>query len=195
MRGRGRWRHDFAANGDMVEDNKITKVLVSEEEVRDTVARLGADITAHYQGIRRELMVIGLLRGSFIFMADLVRQIKLPLVVDFMTVSSYGDGTVSSGDVKVVMDLDSSIEGRDVLLVEDIVDTGRTFSKVIRMMRNRNPRTLKTCTFLNKPGARLVDIQIDFCGVNIANEFAVGYGLDYAQGYRHLPYVGVLQPD
>lgn len=178
-----------------MEDNKITKVLVSEEEVRDTVARLGADITAHYQGIRRELMVIGLLRGSFIFMADLVRQIKLPLVVDFMTVSSYGDGTVSSGDVKVVMDLDSSIEGRDVLLVEDIVDTGRTFSKVIRMMRNRNPRTLKTCTFLNKPGARLVDIQIDFCGVNIANEFAVGYGLDYAQGYRHLPYVGVLQPD
>jgi hypoxanthine phosphoribosyltransferase len=178
-----------------VEEQKITKVLVSEEVVRQTVARLGGEITEYYQGIQKELMVIGLLRGSFIFMADLVRQIKLPLVVDFMTVSSYGDGTISSGDVKVVMDLDSSIEGRDVLMVEDIVDTGRTFSKVIRMMRNRNPRSLKICTFLNKPEARLVPISIDFCGVNIANEFAVGYGLDYAQGYRHLPYVGVLKPD
>jgi hypoxanthine phosphoribosyltransferase len=184
-----------ALNGDNVEDQKITKVLVSEEEVRETVMRLGSDISSYYRGIHKELIVIGLLRGSFIFMADLVRQIKIPLVVDFMTVSSYGDGTISSGDVKVVMDLDSSIEGRDVLLVEDIVDTGRTFSKVIRMMRNRNPRSLKTCTFLNKPGARLVDIQIDFCGVDIPNEFAVGYGLDYAQGYRNLPYVGVLKPD
>lgn len=178
-----------------MEDQKITKILVSEEEVRERVVRLGLDITAYYQGIEKELMVVGLLRGSFIFMADLVRHIKIPLIIDFMTVSSYGDGTTSSGDVKVVMDLDSSIEGRDVLLVEDIVDTGRTFSKVIRMMRNRNPRSLKTCTFLNKPGARLVDIQIDFCGVDIPNEFAVGYGLDYAQGYRNLPYVGVLKPD
>ena len=181
--------------GVCVEDQAITKILVSEEEVCATVARLGADITAYYRGIEKELIVIGLLRGSFIFMADLVRQIKIPLVVDFMTVASYGDGTVSSGDVKVIMDLDSSIEGRDVLLVEDIVDTGRTFSKVIRMMQNRNPRSLKTCTFLNKPQARMVEIQIDFCGVHIPNEFAVGYGLDYAQGYRNLPYVGVLKPD
>ena len=173
----------------------ITKTLVSEEEVKKTVERLGAEITAHYGQLDKELIVIGLLRGSFIFMADLVRQIKIPLVVDFMTLSSYGDGTVSSGDVKVVMDLDSSIEGRDVLLVEDIVDTGRTFSKVIRMMQNRNPRSLKVCTFLNKPEARVADIEIDFCGVDIPNEFAVGYGLDYAQGYRNLPYVGVLNPD
>lgn len=172
---------------------EIVKTLVSEDEAKKIVERLGAEITAHYGELERELIVIGLLKGSFIFMADLVRQIKLPLVVDFLTLSSYGDGTVSSGDVKVVMDLDSSIEGRDVLLVEDIVDTGRTFSKVIRMMRNRNPRSLKVCTFLNKPVARLVDINIDFCGVDIPNEFAVGYGLDYAQGYRHLPYVGVLK--
>lgn len=177
----------------IVKNHEITKTLVSEEEVQKTVRRLGAEITAHYGQLERELMVIGLLRGSFIFMADLVRQIKIPLVVDFMTLSSYGDGTISSGDVKVVMDLDSSIEDRDVLLVEDIVDTGRTFSKVIRMMRNRNPRSLKVCTFLNKPEARIADIKIDFCGVDIPNEFAVGYGLDYAQGYRHLPYVGVLQ--
>lgn len=178
-----------------MENQKIVKVLVSEDQIRETVARLGADITASYQGITRELMVIGLLKGCFIFMADLVRQIKVPLVVDFMTLTSYGDGTVSSGDVKVVMDLDSSIEGRDVLLVEDIVDTGQTFSKVIQMMQKRNPRSLRVCTFLSKPAARKVDVPIDFCGVNIPNEFAVGYGLDYAQGYRNLPYVGVLQPD
>ncbi|MGB3210634.1 MAG: hypoxanthine phosphoribosyltransferase [Desulforhopalus sp.] len=176
-----------------MEGHVITKTLVSEDEVREIVRRLGAEINGHYGQLDRELMVIGLLRGSFIFMADLVRQITIPLVVDFMTVSSYGDGTVSSGDVKVVMDLDSSIEGRDVLLVEDIVDTGRTFSKVVRMMKNRNPRSLATCTFLNKPAARVADVQIDFCGVDIPDEFAVGYGLDYAQGYRHLPYVGVLR--
>lgn len=175
--------------------HEISKVLVTEEEVRAIVKRLGTEITAHYGQPDRELMVVGLLRGSFIFMADLVRQIQLPLVVDFLTLSSYGDGTVSSGDVKVVLDLDSSIEGRDVLLVEDIVDTGRTFSKVIRMMRNRNPRSLRICTFLNKPAARVVDIDIDFCGVDIPDEFAVGYGLDYAQNYRQLPYVGVLNPD
>lgn len=173
-------------------DSGITKILVSEHEVPQIVARLGREITSYYRDRSEELMVIGLLRGSFIFMADLVRTIELPLVVDFMTVSSYGDGTVSSGDVKIVMDLDTSIEGRDILLVEDIVDTGRTFSKVIRMMRNRNPRSLKVCTFLSKPAARKVDIHLDFCGIEIPDEFAVGYGLDYAQKYRNLPYVGVL---
>jgi hypoxanthine phosphoribosyltransferase len=178
-----------------LKNHEITKILVTEEEVKKTVERLGAEITSHYGQLERELIVIGLLRGSFIFMADLVRQINIPLVVDFMTLSSYGDGTISSGDVKVVMDLDSSIEDRDVLLVEDIVDTGRTFSKVVRMMQNRNPRSLKICTFLNKPEARVADIEIDFCGVDIPNEFAVGYGLDYAQRYRNLPYVGVLNPD
>ncbi len=178
-----------------MQDIQITKTLVSEEHIKRIVVRLGSEITAHYGQLERELMVVGLLRGSFIFMADLVRQINIPLVIDFMTLSSYGDGTVSSGDVKVVMDLDSSVENRDVLLVEDIVDTGRTFSKVIRMLRNRNPRSLKVCTFLNKPEARIADVQIDFCGIDIANEFAVGYGLDYAQGYRNLPYVGVLAVD
>ncbi|MCP4343326.1 MAG: hypoxanthine phosphoribosyltransferase [Desulfobulbaceae bacterium] len=178
-----------------MKNHQITKILVTEDEVKKTVERLGAEITSHYGQLERELIVIGLLRGSFIFMADLVRQINIPLVVDFMTLSSYGDGTISSGDVKVVMDLDSSIEDRDVLLVEDIVDTGRTFSKVVRMMQNRNPRSLKICTFLNKPEARVADIEIDFCGVDIPDEFAVGYGLDYAQRYRNLPYVGVLNPD
>ena len=173
---------------------EIKTILIGQTEVEEIVERLGAEISAGYPDLKSELMVVGLLRGSFIFMADLVRKIDLPLVVDFMTVSSYGDGTVSSGDVKVVMDLDSSIEGRDVLLVEDIVDTGRTFSKVIRMMRNRNPRSLKICTFLSKPEARIADVTIDYCGREIANEFVVGYGLDCAQRFRHLPYVGIYTP-
>ncbi|WP_245695187.1 hypoxanthine phosphoribosyltransferase [Desulforhopalus singaporensis] len=172
---------------------EIEKTLVSEEEVKQIVQRLGDEISSHYGVLEKELMVIGLLRGSFIFMADLIRVIKTPLVVDFLTVSSYGDGTESSGDVKVVMDLDSSVEDRDVLLVEDIVDTGRTFAKVITMMKKRNPKSLKICTFLNKPAARITEVQIDFCGVDIPNEFAVGYGLDFAQNYRNLPYVGVLK--
>jgi len=173
-------------------ETAIQEILITEEEIRKTVERLGAEITAHYQKIERELVVIGLLRGSFIFMADLVREIKLPLVVDFMTVSSYGDGTVSSGDVKIIMDLDTSIEGRDVLLVEDIVDTGNTFAKVIHMMNNRKPQSLSICSFLNKPECRTADVKIDFCGMDIPNKFVVGYGLDCAQLYRNLPYVGVL---
>jgi len=177
-----------------VQNPEITKKLVDEDEIKTIVTRLGAEITAHYEGLENELVVIGLLRGSFIFMADLIREIKIPLVVDFMTVSSYGDGTVSSGDVKIVMDVDCSLEGRDILLVEDIVDTGRTFAKVVRMMKNRQPNSVKTCTFLNKPAARISEVQVDFCGKDIPDEFAVGYGLDYGQLYRNLPYVGVLKP-
>ncbi len=182
-----------------MKNNKISmknlstnNILISEQEIKTIVQQLGEEITRSYKDIEQELMVVGLLRGSFIFMADLIRFIKIPLIVDFMTVSSYGDGTVSSGDVKIVMDIDSSIEGRDVLLVEDIVDTGRTFSKVIRMLKNRNPNSVKVCTFLNKPKAHLTDITIDFYGKNIQDEFVVGYGLDYAQKYRNLPYIGIL---
>ena len=128
------------------------------------------------------------------FMADLVRQIKLPLVVDFMTVSSYGDGTVSTGDVKVVMDLDESIEGKDILMVEDIIDTGNTFNKVLGLIRHRKPRSLRICTFLSKPSRRRIEVPIDFCGIEIPDEFVCGYGLDFSQKYRNLPYVGVLSP-
>ena len=174
-------------------DSGIARILVSEEEIARTVHSLGAEITEYYKDIDGDLVVIGLLRGSFVFMADLIRVINRPLVVDFMAVSTYGNGTVSSGDVKVAMDLDQSIEGRDVLLVEDIVDTGNTFSKVIRMMNNRNPRSLKTCTFLDKPSRRTAHVDIDFRGITIPDEFVCGYGLDYAQRYRNLPYVGVLK--
>lgn len=174
----------------MLEDG-LTKVLISEDEIIDIVARLGQEITDTYKDSSRELIVVGLLRGSFIFMADLVRYIKVPLVTDFMTVSSYGSGTVSSGDVKVIMDLDEPIENKDILVVEDIVDTGNTFSKVLKMLESRNPASLKVCTFLNKPSRRVVDVKIDFCGIDIPDEFVCGYGLDFDQKYRNVPYIGV----
>lgn len=176
-------------------DTGIAEVLITEEKIKTIVARLGKEITEYYKGSEKELIVVGLLRGSFVFMADLVREIKHPMITDFMTVSSYGDGTVSSGEFKVVMDLDESIEGRDVLLVEDIVDTGNTFSKVIQMLESRNPASLKVCTFLNKPARRVIEVPIDFCGIDIPDEFVVGYGLDLAQKYRNIPYVGIYNPD
>lgn len=173
-------------------DSGVTKILIDKEEIASIVKKLGEEITEVYRASGGELIVAGLLRGSFIFMADLVRHIHYPMVVDFMAVSSYGDGTVSSGDVKIVMDLDESVEGKHILLVEDIIDTGNTFKKVIRMISNRNPASLRVCTFLNKPSRRRHDIRIDFCGKDIPDEFVCGYGLDYAQKYRNLPYVGVL---
>ena len=177
-------------------EGDIKEILVPEDKIRRVVADLGDEITRKYrQQEDLDLIVIGLLRGSFVFMADLVRQIRLPLIVDFMTVSSYGDGTVSTGDVKIVMDLDQSIEGKDVLMVEDIIDTGNTFNKILHLIRNRNPRSLKICTFLSKPSRRKVDVPIDFCGMEIPDEFVCGYGLDYSQIYRNLPYVGILKPE
>ena len=177
-------------------ERDIKKILVDEKRIERVVADLGKEITKFYGNqAHLDLIVIGLLRGSFVFMADLVRQIDLPLVVDFMTVSSYGDGTISTGDVKVVMDLDQSIEGKDVLMVEDIIDTGNTFNKVLHLIKNRNPRSLKICTFLSKPSRRVVDVSIDFCGIEIPDEFVCGYGLDFSQKYRNLPYVGVLKPE
>jgi len=174
-------------------DTGISRVFMTEQEVQDIVARLGKEITDHYSG--REdlnLLVIGLLRGSFVFMADLIRHIQLPLTVDFMTVSSYGDSTESSGNVKVIMDLDEPVEGKDILMVEDIIDTGNTFNKVIGLINYRKPHSLKICTFLSKPSRRMVDVDIDFCGREIPDEFVCGYGLDFAQKYRNLPYVGIL---
>ena len=177
-------------------DQGIEKQFVSAQEIEKTVTRLGHEITSHYQQVEDlDLLVIGLLRGSFVFMADLIRHIELPLTVDFMTVSSYGDSTVTTGNVKVVMDLDEPVEGKDILMVEDIIDTGNTFNKVIGLIRYRNPRSLKICTFLSKPSRRRVEVPIDFCGLEIPDEFVCGYGLDYAQKYRNLPYIGVLKKD
>ena len=169
----------------------LGRVLISQDELDEIVKRLGREITEAYKDSDKELIVIGLLRGSFLFMADLVREIKLPMTTDFLTVSSYGDATVSSGDVKVVLDLDETVTNCDVLLVEDIIDTGNTFSKVIRMLENRQPASLKICTLLNKPSRRIIEVPIDFCGKEIPDEFVCGYGLDYAQKYRNVPYVGI----
>jgi len=177
-------------------DQGIEKTFVTRQEIESTVARLGQEITQYYsQQQDLNLLVIGLLRGSFVFMADLIRQIKLPMAVDFMTVSSYRDATVSTGNVKVVMDLDEPVEGKDILMVEDIIDTGNTFNKVIGLIRYRKPRSLKICTFLSKPSRRQVEVPIDFCGIEIPDEFVCGYGLDYAQKYRNLPYIGILKQD
>ncbi|MGL1936723.1 MAG: hypoxanthine phosphoribosyltransferase [Fibrobacterales bacterium] len=173
----------------------IDRVLIAEDAIKEIVTRLGKEITEHYKNSKSELVVVGLLRGSFVFMADLIRKIDYPMITDFLTVSSYGDSTVSSGNLKVVMDLDESIEGRDVLIVEDIVDTGNTFSKVLHILESRGPASLKVCTFLNKPARREVEVPIDFCGIDIPDEFVVGYGLDLAQKYRNLPYVGIFNPD
>ncbi len=175
-------------------DQGIERIFLAEQEIQTTVARLGQEITEYYaRQPELDLLVVGLLRGSFVFMADLIRQIKLPLSVDFMTVSSYGDATTSTGNVKVVMDLDEPVEGKDILMVEDIIDTGNTFNKVIGLIRYRKPRSLKICTFLSKPSRRRVEVPIDFCGIEIPDEFVCGYGLDFAQKYRNLPYIGIVK--
>ncbi len=171
----------------------ISEILVPETEIHQKVGHLGGEITSYYQGKGGELVVVGLLKGSFIFMADLIRCIDYPLTVDFMTVSSYGDETISSGNIKIKNDLGSPVEGKHVLMVEDIIDTGRTLHRVLQILKDRNPLSMKVCTFLNKPSRRVDEVPIDYCGLEIPDKFVCGYGLDFAQKYRNLPYVGVLE--
>ncbi len=170
----------------------ISEVLVPEEKIVSIVKQMGDEITEHYEQEGGQLLVVGLLKGSFIFMADLIRRIRYPLTVDFMRVSSYGDGTESSGIVRIDQDLGESVEGKHILLVEDIVDTGRTLHRVIEILIGRKPKSLKVCTFLDKPSRRIDEVPIDYCGLEIPDKFVCGYGLDYAQKYRNFPYVGVL---
>jgi len=152
---------------------------------------MAAEITRDY--LDRELVMVGVLKGAFVFLADLARQVELPVEIDFVAVSSYGADTESSGVVKIVKDLDLEIEGKDVLLVEDIVDTGLTLKYLTGMLRERGPSSVEVCALLNKPDARKVDIEVRYCGFDVPPLFVVGYGLDYAERYRQLPYVGVLQ--
>ncbi len=167
------------------------KTLISSAEIQEKTTALGAAITEAYHDIETPLLVVGLLRGSFIFMADLVRAIDLPLETDFMTVSSYGNAKESCGDVKIVMDLNEKIEGRHLLLVEDIIDSGNTFHNVIELLGLRNPASIKTATLLNKPSRREVEVPVDFCCFDIPDEFVFGMGLDYEQQYRNLPFIAV----
>ncbi len=175
-------------------DTGITKILISEEEIRKIVDELGREITQHYHETGGELVVVGLLRGSFVFMADLIRRIHYPLVVDFMAVSSYGSNTESSGVVRLVKDLDISIEEKHVLIIEDIIDSGLTLSYLAENLKTRHPLSVKICALLNKPDRRKVDIKVDYTGFMIPDEFVVGYGLDYNNKYRQLADICVLDP-
>jgi len=169
------------------------EIIYSEREISETVARLGQEITKSYFPLEKELLVVGLLKGSFIFMSDLVRKIELPLSLDFLTVSSYGDRTESSGNVKIIMDLDVNIENKHILMVEDIIDTGYTLDKVLNYLKSKNPASIKICTLLDKPSRREVEIAVDFKGFEVPDKFVCGYGLDYAQKLRNLPYVAELK--
>jgi hypoxanthine phosphoribosyltransferase len=172
----------------------IGEVLVSEADIAAKVNELGARITAAYAG--RPVTLVSVLKGSLPFMADLMRAIDLPLRIDLMEVSSYGgSATESSGLVRILKDLSASIEGEDVLIVEDIIDTGLTLNYLIRYLRGKNPASLRICTLLDKPARRLVEIPVDFVGFTIPDQFVVGYGLDYGEVYRNLRFVGVLRPE
>ena len=170
----------------------IEQVLYTEEELRRRVKELGRQITADYAG--REPMLVSVLRGSYIFMADLTRAISLDVTVDFMAVSSYGAGTVSSGQVEIKKDLSDSIEGKDLIIVEDILDSGNTLYYLMDVLRARKPASIRICALMDKPDRRTKPITADYVGFTIPDAFIVGYGLDYAEKYRNLPYVGVLKP-
>ena len=173
-------------------EQDIERVLFTERELKDRVAEIAAQIDRDYAG--KEPMLISVLRGSFIFMADLARAITLPCTVDFMAVSSYGSGTTSSGQVKITKDLSESIEGRDIIVVEDILDSGNTLSYLFQLLQARHPASVRLCTLLDKPSRRTKPITADYTGFTVEDLFVVGYGLDYAEKYRNLPYIGILKP-
>lgn len=170
----------------------IEKVLVSEEEIQNKVRELGAQLTEEYKD--KFPLVIGVLKGAMPFMSDLIRRIDTFLEMDFMDVSSYGHSTVSSGEVKIVKDLNTSVEGRDILIVEDIIDSGLTLSYLVQLFQYRKANSVKIVTLLDKPTGRKADIQADYVGFVVPDAFVVGYGLDYAEKYRNLPYIGILKP-
>ena len=172
----------------------IKTVLVSEEQLKAKVAELGAQISRDYAG--KNLVLVSILKGSVVFMADLMRAVSIPCNIDFMVVSSYGgSNTTTSGLVKIIKDLDGNLSGKDVLIVEDILDTGVTLSNLVPMLKMRNPNSVKICTILDKPSRRKAAIQPDYEGFQVPDEFVVGYGLDYDEKYRNLPYIGVLKPE
>ena len=173
-------------------DKDVERVLFSEEELKKRVAEIAGQITQDYAG--KEPLLVSVLRGSFVFMADLVRQINLPCTVDFMAVSSYGAGTSSSGQVKIIKDLSEQIEGKDLIVVEDILDSGNTLSYLLKLLQARHPASVRLCTLLDKPSRRVKEVELHYAGFSIPDYFVVGYGLDYAEKYRNLPYIGVLKP-
>ncbi|MEA3337978.1 MAG: hypoxanthine phosphoribosyltransferase [Chloroflexota bacterium] len=173
--------------------NDVAEILISDEEIQARVAVLGARITRDFAG--EEIVIVAVLKGAMLFLADLIRRIDLPLAVDFMAIASYGAGTESSGVVRILKDLDDAIEGRHILIVEDIVDSGRTLDYLLRLLRQRNPATIHVCSLLDKVSRREIEVPIDYVGFEVPDEFVVGYGLDFAELYRQLPFIGVLKPE
>ena len=175
-------------------EKDILKVVVTQEELQEAIKRLGAMLTEEYRD--KDVLVIGILRGAAMFMADIIREMDCYLEMDFMDVSSYHGGSQSSGEVKIIKDLDSAVEGRHLLIVEDIIDTGRTLKYIVELLKHRKAVSVKVCSLIDKPDARVIkDITADYVGIEVPNEFLVGYGLDYQQKYRNLPYIGVLKPE
>jgi hypoxanthine phosphoribosyltransferase len=174
-------------------ERAVSEVLIDEERLRNRVAELGEEVSADYVG--RDLLLIGVLKGAVFFMADLMRHLTVTCEIDFMAISSYGAATDSSGVVRILKDLDINIAGREVLVVEDIIDSGLTLSYLMRNLEAREPATLEICALLTKPERREIDVPVRYVGFEIPNRFVVGYGLDFAERYRNLPYVGVLDPE
>ena len=173
-------------------EQDIQEILFSEEQLKTRVAEIAREIERDYQG--KEVMLISVLRGSFIFMADLCRAIDLPCTLDFMSVSSYGSGTTSSGQVQITKDLSEDITGRHIIVVEDILDSGNTLSYLLKILEHRPPASIRLCTLLDKPDRRVKPVEVHYSGFTIPDAFVVGYGLDYAEKYRNLPYIGILKP-
>lgn len=171
----------------------IDHILVTEDDLKSAIADLGRTLSQEYEG--KDLLLVGVLRGAIMFIVDLARAIDLPLTIDFMAVASYGASTETSGIVRILKDLDSSIEGKHVLVVEDIIDSGLTLNYILDTLRTRNPASVRVAALLNKPARRRVDVGVDFVCFDIPDEFVVGYGLDFNQVYRNLPFVGVLKPE
>ena len=171
-------------------EDKI-RVLLTEEEVNEKIKKIGEQISKDYAG--KSVHMICVLKGGVFFTCELAKRITVPVSMDFMSVSSYGDGTKSSGVVKIAKDLDETLEGKNVLIVEDIIDSGRTLAHLVKLLGNRNPKSISICTLLDKPERRVTDVKVDYVGFNIPDEFVVGYGLDYDQKYRNLPYIGVVE--
>ena len=169
------------------------ELLITRDQIAVRVKEMGAEITRDFEG--KDLTVICILKGAVVFFVDLIREIDLPMTMDFMAISSYGSATKSSGVVRIVKDLDESIAGKNVLIVEDIIDSGRTLAYLIEILKQRNPESIHLCTLLDKPERRRVPLHVDYSGFTIPDEFVVGYGLDYAEKYRNLPDIGVLRPE
>lgn len=176
----------------MIEQD-VSRILISSEQLQAKAAEMGQAISEDYRN--KDLLLVCVLRGAFMFLADLIRHITIPHEVDFMATASYGRSTESSGIVRILKDLNTSIEGRDVLVVEDIVDSGLTLQYLLRLLRDRNPASLRVCCLLDKRTRRQVEVPLDYLGFNVPNEFVVGYGLDYRELYRNLPFVGILRPE